>query len=123
MSGLIVYKGKTYPHLNALSDAEAVVANSTVDGRLRAGWPLEKALKTPAKKIAPANPITTFEGKTYPTFKALAKAEGIVSHTTVVSRLRLGWSLGEALKTPLSNEVEYKNKTYPTFKALVEIDQ
>ena len=122
MSGPIVYKGKTYPHLNALSDAEAVVANSTVDGRLRAGWPIEKALKTPAKKIAPAKPITKYKGRTYPTFKALAEAESAVPHKTVESRLRLGWPLEKALKTPLRNDIEYKGKTYSSIKALVEAE-
>lgn len=122
MSGPVVYKGKTYPHLTALSKVEAVVANSTVDGRLRAGWPLEKALKTPAQKMSPANPITTYKGKTYPTFKALAKAEGVVAHQAVESRLRKGWPLEKALKTPSKNEIEYKGKTYPSLSALVEAE-
>lgn len=121
MSGPVVYKGKTYPHLNALSDAEAVVANSTVDGRLKSGWPLEKALKTPAQKLAPANPITTYKEKTYPTFKALAEAEGVVPYKTVEARLRLGWPIEEALKTP-PREITYKGRTYPSFKALVEAE-
>jgi len=128
MSGPIVYKGKTYPHLSALSKAEAVVANSTVDGRLCAGWPLEKALKTPAKKIAPANPITKYKGKTYPSFKALVEAESDIPYVTVESRIARGWTLEKAINTPVQYHAHadpittYKGRTYPSFKALVEAE-
>ncbi len=64
LSSEITYKGKAYPSLKALFEAEGEVSYKTVKGRVHGGWSLEKALKTPVRDRAPANPITTYKGKT-----------------------------------------------------------
>ncbi len=63
-----------------------------------------------------------YKGKTFRSTKALIRAEGVVSVGTIESRLNKGWSLEEALKTPLLKEVTYKGKTYRSTRALIHAE-
>ncbi len=87
----------------SLNDACAFFgrAPSIVSCRLAFGWPLERALKVPpgeSRKVG-RKPIT-FRGVDYPGRKELAAAYGVPSRV-LLNRLRGGWSVEDAVMTPV----------------------
>ncbi|ADL36338.1 hypothetical protein bpr_II401 (plasmid) [Butyrivibrio proteoclasticus B316] len=76
------------------------LGNTTVDERLSAGWSLEEALTTPSnhgnkRRVG----CKDHRGKSYPSFRAMARAYGL-EKSTLKERLDRGWSLKDALITP-----------------------
>lgn len=92
----VSYRGKEYPHLEALAETLGI-DGKTFRARLARGYSLEDAAsgnKRP-RKSAVAESIA-FEGTTYPSKESLAKAHGL-RWGVVVRRLQRGWSMCEAL--------------------------
>lgn len=63
-------------------------------------------------------PSVSIDGKTFSTLKAAARHFKI-GYQTVRRRLKIGWSLEKALKSPLQNriQIEISGKNFPSFAA------
>lgn len=71
-------------------------------GRLKSGWTLERALTTPARKRAPGklDPVD-HTGKRYGSIAEMCGSYKIQPQTYRTRRLTLGWTVEEALTTPV----------------------
>ena len=78
------------------------ISESVVNGRLRNGWSLQKALETPEKTLnsRTAHIIKDHLGNEFSTKKDMAKHWNI-EYNIVLQRLENGWSLKDALETPV----------------------
>lgn len=79
---------------------------STLLNRLAADWPFEKAITTPSfgnlmehVNDRPTNRRIEYDGRTM-TLAQWARETGI-QHSTILRRIRLGWSIADALTTPV----------------------
>jgi len=88
--------------------------------RVKMGWSVEKALTEPAKNIKIIKkPCTDHLGNSYPSENAMCRAYNI-SRYTFTSRLKLGWTLEQALTAPYNVNkkinTDYKGQKFPTEK-------
>lgn len=91
----ITYNGKTKT-LQAWADQYGLKAN-TLDRRIKDGWPLYKALKTPADdRFKPV--MITYNGKTQ-SCRAWSHELGL-SDNAVRNRMMRGWSAEQAVTIP-----------------------
>ena len=107
MSNSIRYKGKKYKTGVALHKEKASdgISYDTFKRRLYAGWPVAKALRTPARKRQYANLSETVEyhGKNFMSLQELSAACGVPYGT-----LRRRWRQGireEELVAPIAFEL------------------
>lgn len=82
--------------------AELGIAAPTLDARLARGWSVEKALTTPGETSSrkkSAHRMLTYNGETH----SLAEWNRRLgcSPTTILCRLKKGWSVERALSTPV----------------------
>lgn len=118
----VYYKGKYYPSITNLCD-ELNIKASTVQGRLKNGWSLEKAVSTPIRKTVQRVPEKlVYNGQTFSTLKELCETFGF-NYVNTSTRLRRGYSFKEALETPLNEpkipkKCSYNNKEYNSEKEM-----
>jgi hypothetical protein len=93
----VSYDGTAYPSLKAAAEAHGL-APSVLYARLGNGWDLERALETEKKEGYSKAKSVSYDGTAYPTLKAAAEAHGFAPGV-LYARLRLGWSLEEALSS------------------------
>jgi hypothetical protein len=79
------------------------ISQDVIKGRLRQGWPVEKALLTPVRKFLTCNGETK-------TLAQWAKTINI-SQKVIRRRLRQGWSVEKALLTPVRKFLTYNGET------------
>lgn len=92
---LIIFNGQTKCLMDWAN--ELGMEYKTLEGRIKKGWPLEKALTTPTEQYS--NRYVTYDGRTRPLFQ-WAKEFGIPGDI-LSSRLMRGWPVEEALTRPL----------------------
>ena len=81
---------------------------SQFHGRLQKGWTVEQALgfeDRPRPRAYNAIAVT-YKGKKYDTLRELAKDLG-VGYKLLSARLKKGWSLDEAISTPLGQKRQH----------------
>jgi group I intron endonuclease len=109
----IRFRGKVYPTMASLAAAFCMPA-TRLYGRLENSWSLEEALEVVKRKRQPppGKPVE-YQGKTYPSTTALAKAFG-QSPNNVAARLRREWSVAQAVgdeEPPLSPLMGRRKRT------------
>lgn len=113
----IVYRGKTYKGVSALS-REVGVGRNVINSRLDKGWSIEEAVETAVGKVRTTQHIV-YKGKRYTSIKELADSKGIV-YNRIRTRLKDGWSVEEAVEKGIVEsredrgvkEIEYEGKRY-----------
>ncbi len=127
----IEYKGKTYRSIRELAKKQGINPK-TVNYRLSLGWSLEDAVEKAVRSRTNIEVVPTpkaekrkieYKGKYY-YIKELAKKYNQKT-PTVYYRLKQGWSLEDALKSPPHTQnkgkgIEYKGKTYRSIRELAE---
>ncbi len=108
---VIEYQGKSQC---ATAWAEEYNLNvSCLIGRLNAGWPIEEALNTPSGKVrksrqgyrppeAKGGVTYTHNGETLTIYQWAAKTG--INGGTINARIKSGWSIGDALTTPVKKK-------------------
>lgn len=86
------------------------IAVGTVRKRMKNGWPLEQALTVPPSPDNSKNTATDHKGILYKSFEAMCRSYNQPSGR-VHSRIKRGWTLKEALLTPV-NEENVTSKIY-----------
>lgn len=87
--------GREYPSRLARAKAWGI-SPVTVDQRIAAGWPVERALTSPPEHSVEAHPVT-YQGKNYPSVRALCIAQR-VTRIRVIRALRDGASVDDAIE-------------------------
>lgn len=110
----ITFRGKTFSSETEMCHHYGVCNNVFRQRYHRNGWTLEEALEVrPRGKSRPNSVEVTVDGKTFSTISAASDYFGI-NRETVSSRLHYGWTLEEALTTPLvpndKTRQQYKEK-------------
>ena len=101
--------GNTYPTKTAMANAYGIPAN-VFGARETQHWDLERALTTPVGGNPEAQKkYTDHKGNSFPSLKAMADAYGIPD-PTFRQRLRSGYSMKEALTTPVNRNHKRKKK-------------
>lgn len=103
MSEKITVDGVEYDSIAAAARAHGI-SRQAVWFRLKSGWALEDALKRPVNNgPAPLAGKTSWvvQGVEYDSFVDALRSVGVVNYTVAYSRLRLGWTLEDALMTPV----------------------
>lgn len=95
--------GETRPLAAWLDDPRCVASRAAVKGRLRRGWPLERALTTPTAFTRDIHQLTAF-GRTQPLRVWAADPCCRVSARGLLTRLQHGWAPEEALTIPPGQE-------------------
>ena len=96
MAQVTIYKGKTYKSLTALARHYRVNPQLFIR-RVRAGWDIEKALKTEAFHTVPAQ---DHEGRNFPSINAMTDYWD-VDYGVFIDRFNHGWSVKDALTKPV----------------------
>ena len=118
----ITYNGITYPSIRAFAKAFETPALSweTIKDRIQNGYLPEKAIKN---ENLHSKPIT-YNGVTYPSIKAFAKAfeTPTLSWQTIQKRLQDGYSPEEAIKDKHLNSktIIYNGITYPSMQTFAK---
>ena len=100
--------GKEYPSKRALLD-EYEIADVSLRYRLnKKGMSLEEALTTPSARSnrGGTEAVTDHLGKEYPSKAEMCAAYGI-KRATFFRRLRCGWTLKDALETPMKQHLQH----------------
>ena len=110
----ITFRGKTFFSETEMCRHYGVCNNVFRQRYHRSGWTLEEALEVrPREMLRPNSVEVTVGGKTFPTISAASDYFGI-NRETVSSRLHNGWTLEEAMTTPLvpndKTRQQYKEK-------------
>lgn len=107
-----VPKRKKYPSVLSYNGFTGTLAEwslvigidvKTLRARMQRGWSVEQTLTTPLDtRTSPRHRPSSYSygGKEYPTLKSLCEEVG-VSYRLVQSRLKLGWSIEDAVSKPL----------------------
>ena len=99
---------KTYPNFQAFVEANLhpTLSYRTVTCRIKSGWTVEDALKTPKSEPAPKY---EYDGQKYTTLRWLIEAHKHFSLTqsNVTARLSNGWRLKDALETPKLDKIRF----------------
>jgi len=108
------FRGKTFSSEKEMCRHYGVCDNVFRQRHHRNGWTLEEALEVEERVIKhPLYREVVVRGKTFPTLAAASDHYG-VKRTSVRSRLHYGWTLEEALTTPLvpndKTRQQYKEK-------------
>jgi len=108
------FRGKTFSSEKEMCRHYGVCDNVFRQRYHRNGWTLEEALEVEERAIKhPLYREVVVRGKTFPTLAAASDHYG-VKRTSVRSRLHYGWTLEEALTTPLvpndKTRQQYKEK-------------
>lgn len=104
------YKGVRYAGIKTLARAVGMNA-STLHDRLKRGWTIEEAVETPlGERIKTPRGTTrvSYKGKEYASVKDLCGALG-VNYQTISSRLAKGWTIEQAVETPIKTPVKLTN--------------
>lgn len=96
----VLLDGKLYTSLREVAE-EYDISHRLIIGRLNAGWSLEDAVTTPLRQKRTSPGIRVYvRGVYYPSIAEAAKSYDL-RPDTVYMRLRYGWSLEDAVTTPL----------------------
>jgi hypothetical protein len=91
--------GETKPLRAWADDPRCVVPRTHLRGRLRRGWPLERALTTPAHHSTQRKLLPAF-GESQSLADWIRDPRCVVAQATVCARMKRGWTLEAALTTP-----------------------
>jgi len=92
----VTYKGKTYPHIEALAN-DLGIDGKTFRARLKRGYSIEDAaIGNMRVRVSAVAKIITFEGKEFKSQTALANAYSEKS-SNVIRRVSRGWTMRQAL--------------------------
>jgi len=92
----VTYKGKTYPHIEALAN-DVGMDGKTFRARLKRGYSIEDAAAGNMRvRVSAVGKAIIFEGKEFKSQTALANAYGEKS-SNVIRRVSRGWTMRQAL--------------------------
>lgn len=121
----LVVDGKQFPSLKAAADSYGVTTND-ISRRLRWGWTPEQAVGLePHRRRANRGVAIEWNGKQYPSIRALAVAVG-EAEGTFAKRLREGWTVHEAVtgkrKRPPThaNAIEFRGAKFDSLTSLAD---
>ena len=98
----VILDGKLYKSLREVAQ-EYGVRHRTLICRLHNGWSLEDAITTPIRNKGSKGYKVYLRGVYYPSISKAAESYGI-NPENVYMRLRYGWSLEDAITTPVGNK-------------------
>lgn len=97
---IITFQGET-KNLSAWADDDRCkVSYINLNGRIQAGWDIERAMTTPIKEVKNRRPLINGKG-----LGQIIKESGTTIHrNTIEKRLDYGWSIEDALHRPVGEK-------------------